>query len=64
MSVSTKPGEGVEDELGEGLGVPAEHSSKKNKSLYPYEINGDVSGMSSVQKFHTSPEITLEQSML
>jgi hypothetical protein len=54
----------VEDELGEGLGVPAEHSSKKNKSLYPYEINGDVSGMSSVQKFHTSPEITLEQSML
>jgi len=40
---------------GDGLGVSALQSSKKNKLLLPNATNGDVSGMSASQKFHSSP---------
>jgi hypothetical protein len=49
---------------GEGLAVKSKHSSKKYKSLFPKATNGEVSGMSALQKFHTSPPATFEQSTL
>jgi hypothetical protein len=49
---------------GEGLAVKSKHSSKKNKLLSPKAINGEVLGISALQKFHTSPPATFEQSTL
>jgi hypothetical protein len=49
---------------GEGLAEKSKHSSKKNKLLSPKETNGEVSGISAVQKFHTPTPGTFEQSTL